>query len=122
VLRRFEELQPFYEEIGRIIRLPRDQFSAKFADLQARAQSNPLAVEVLPSMVRVYDVDAAGRTRLTMLKAAIAVARGGADKAKGFKDAAAQPLEYHETAEGFELRSKVAVDDKPVTLKVGGKK
>ena len=122
VLRKFEELGPFYEELGGIIRLPREQFIAKFSDLQARAKANPLAVEVLPSMVRVYDRDAAGRTRMAMLKAAVAVARGGADKAKGFKDAAGRPLEYQETADGFELRSKVIDNEKPVALKVGGKK
>jgi hypothetical protein len=122
VLRQFEAMRPLYEELGPILRLPRDEFRAKFADLQERAKSNPVAVEVLPSMTKVYDRDAAGRTRMTMLRAAIAVVRGGPDKARDFKDAAGNPLEYAATADGFELRSKVVDDDKPVTLKVGGKK
>jgi hypothetical protein len=122
VLRQFEAMRPFYEELGRMLRLPRDEFRAKFADLQARAKDNPVAVEVLPSMTKVYDRDAAGRTRMDLLRAAIAVARGGPDKARAFKDAAGNPLEYSATADGFELRSKVTDDDKPVTLKVGGKK
>jgi hypothetical protein len=122
VLRQFEAMRPLYEELGRILRLPRDEFRAKFADLQERAKSNPVAAEVLPSMTRVYDRDAAGRTRMTLLRAAIAVVRNGPDKARDFKDAAGNPPEYAATADGFELRSKVVDDDKPVTLKVGGKK
>jgi len=122
VLRQFEAMRPQYEELGRILRLPRDEFLAKFADLQERAKGNPVAVEVLPSMTRVYDRDAAGRTRMTMLRAAIAVIRDGPGKARDFKDAAGNSLEYVATADGFELRSKVVDDDKPVTLKVGGKK
>jgi hypothetical protein len=122
VLRQFEAMRPFYEEMGRILRLPRDEFRAKFAELQERAKGNPVAAEVLPSMTKVYDRDAAGRTRMTMLRAAIAVVRGGPDKARDFNDAAGNPLEYTATADGFELRSKVVDDEKPVTLKVGGKR
>jgi hypothetical protein len=70
----------------------------------------------------VYDKDAAGRTRLTMLRAAVAVVRGGPKRAGEFKDASGAPLEYHAMAEGFELRSKVLDEDKPVTLIVGGRR
>ena len=102
--------------------LTREQFVAKFNELQERAKANPVAVEVLPSMVRVYDRDAAGRTRMTMLKAAVAVVRGGPDRTKEFKDTAGSVIEYRATDDGFELRSKVMDEVKPVTLKVGGKK
>jgi hypothetical protein len=122
MIRQFEELRPYYQELETILRLPRDQFRSKFSEVQRRAEGNPVARAVLPSMEKVYDRDAAGRTRLTMLKAAVAVARGGADRARDFKDAGGAPLEYAATADGFELRSKLVDDDKPVVLKIGGKK
>ena len=122
VLKQFEALRPMYDQLGQILKLPRDEFRAKFAELEKQAQSNPVASAVLPSMTKVYDRDAAARTRMAMLRAAIAVARGGPDRARQFKDAGGNPLEYRATADGFELISKVVDDDKPVTLKVGGKK
>lgn len=122
VLRQFEAMRPLYEEMGRILRLPREEFRTKFAALQARAKDNPVAVEVLPSMTKVYDRDAAGRTRFTMLRAAVAVVRGGPEKAKDFKDAAGNPLTYAASPDGFELRSTVTDEDQPVKLTVGGAK
>ena len=117
-----EALRGFYEQVPPIARLPREQFRTKLAELEKQSQDNPFAVLVLPTMAKVYDRDAAGRTRFTMLKAAIAAARGGAEKARDFKDAAGAPLEYQATGDGFELRSKVVDEDKAVMLKVGRKK
>ena len=122
VLKQFESLRSFYEQVPAITRLPRDQFRAKLADLEKQAQGNPFAALVLPTMGKVYDRDAAGRTRMTLLKAAIAVARGGPDKVREFKDAAGAPIEYQAAPDGFELRTRVLDNDKPVTLKVGGKR
>jgi hypothetical protein len=121
MIRQFEGLRPFYQELATILPLPREQFRSRFSEIQRRTEGNPIAKAVLPSMERVYDRDAAGRTRMTMLKAAVAVVRNGPDRANEFKDAGGAPLEYAATADGFELRSKVVDDDKPVTLKVGGK-
>jgi hypothetical protein len=121
-LKQFESLVPYYDELGKIISLPREQFQAKWGDLDKRARTNAFAEAVLPAMSRFYDVEAAGRTRLALLRAAVAVARGGPDKAREFKDATGSTIEYQEAPDGFELRSKVMDKDKPVTLKVGGRK
>ena len=122
MIRQFEALRPYYQEMATILRLPRDEFRAKFADIRGRVEGNPVAKAIFPAVEKVYDRDAAGRTRMTLLKAAIAVVRGGGDRAREFKDAGGAPIEYVATADGFELRSKVTDDGKPVTLKVGGKK
>lgn len=122
VLEQFEALRPLYDELGPMVQLPRDEFRAKFAALQDRAKNNPLASEVLPAMTRVYDKDGAGRTRMTLLRAAVAVARGGPERAKEYKDATGAPVEYQATADGFELRTKVMDEESAVMLKVGGKK
>ena len=121
-LKQFEALTPYYDELDTIIKLPRDQFRARLDALQKRAAGNPFVEATLPAMGRVYDNDAAGRTRLTMLKAAVAILRGGPERAKEFKDAAGAALEYHQAPGGFELRSSVVEKDMPVVLKVGGKR
>jgi hypothetical protein len=120
-LGQFELLLGYYDEVGKAIALPRDEFRAKLAELEKRTEGNAFAAATLPAMARVYDNDAAGRTRLTMLRAAVAVLRGGPEKARGFTDATGSPLEYRPAPGGFELTSKVIEKDKPVTLKVGGK-
>jgi hypothetical protein len=122
VLKALEGLRPYYDELARLLPLPRDQFRARLADLEKRMEGNPIARAVMPSMQRVYDRDAAGRTRLTLLKAAIAVVRAGPEKARDFKDASGASIEYQATPDGFELRSKVVDEDQPVVLKVGGKR
>ena len=122
VLKQFESLRQYYQELDKILTLPREQFTAKLADIEERARDNPVAAATLPSMSKVYDRDAAGRTRMTLLKAAVAVARGGRQRAKDFKDASGAAVEYYPTDGGFELRSKVVDDGKPVTLVVAGRK
>lgn len=122
VMRQFEGLRGYYEKLDRILPLPREQFVKELAALDKQFESNPLAKAVLPSVQKVYDRDAAGRTRMTLLKAAVAVARGGPERAKEFKDAAGAPVEYSATDDGFELRSKVDDNGKPVVLEVGGKR
>jgi hypothetical protein len=122
MIRQFEGLRPSYKEMARILPLPRDQFRAKLAEIMRHVEGNPVARAVLPSMEKIYDRDAAGRTRMTLLKAAVAVVRGGPDRARDFNDSSGIAIEYSATPDGFELRSKVIDDDKPVTLKVGGKK
>ena len=57
-----------------------------------------------------YGRDQAGRTRMMMLKAAVAIARGGPEKAKGLKDAGGNPIEYRADRNG--LRAPLA-DHRP---------
>jgi hypothetical protein len=122
VLKNLEALRPSYDEVATLLPLPREQFHAKLADLQKRMDANPLAKAVLPAFAKMYDRDAAGRTRMTMLRAAIAVARGGPESVRAFKDTNGTQLEYRATADGFELRSTVVEEDKPLTISFGGKR
>jgi hypothetical protein len=122
VLKNLEALRPSYDEVARLLPLPQQQFHAKVAELEKRMQSNPIAQAVMPAFSKMYDRDAAGRTRMTMLRAAVAVARGRQDRVRDFKDTNGAPLEYREAAGGFELRSTVVDDDKPLTISFGGKK
>lgn len=122
VLKQFEGARAYYDEAARIIQLPAEQFRTKLADLEQRMTSNPVAAAVMPTLAKVYDRDAAGRTRLTMLRAAVAVVRGGPERAGEFKDAAGAPLTYAASLDGFELRSTATDEGQPVKLTVGGAK
>ena len=122
VLKQFEGLRQYFREVEQILSLPRHEFTARLAEIEKRANANPLATLTLPQLGQFYDRDAVGRTRMTLLNAALAVARGGPARAKAFKDANGEPIEYAAAPNGFELRSTVLDDGKPVVLKVGGRK
>jgi hypothetical protein len=121
VLKNLEALRPVYEEVRGLLPLPQREFHAEAAELRRRTEPNAIARAVLPAFGKVYDRDAAGRTRMTLLRAAVAAARGGAGRVDEFKDTNGTPLTYRETAEGFELVSTVVDEGKPVVLVVGGK-
>jgi hypothetical protein len=61
---------------------------------------------------------------MVLFQAALAVVQGGPDKLKDIKDPFGDgPFEYRTLDKGFELKSKLLYQDKPVTLTVGqGKK
>jgi hypothetical protein len=60
------------------------------------------------------------QVRFAMLLAAIAVAEGGPEKLKDIKDPfGTGPFEHRTLEHGFELKSKLILEDRPVTLQVG---
>ena len=57
---------------------------------------------------------------MELLKAAIAVVRGGPEKLEAIKDPfGTGPFEYRPLDKGFELKSKLLFHDQPVSLTVG---
>jgi hypothetical protein len=61
---------------------------------------------------------------MALFKAALAVVQDGTGKLKNIKDPSGDgPFEYRVTGNGFELKSKLLINSKPVILRVGiGKK
>jgi hypothetical protein len=54
--------------------------------------------------------------------AAVAVANDGPEKLKEIPDpVVGGPFEYRKLDDGFELKSKLVIDDKPVTLTIGAR-
>ena len=95
--------------------LPPDEFAKKFKAIKSTA-GNPVA----PAIEKASHTQARARARMAMLKAAIAVQLKGPDALKSIKDPYGDgPFRYRATKKGFELRSKLRVDGKPVTLTVG---
>ena len=121
VLEQLDAFAPYYGEVAKILPLPRDQFLARHKELRAGVEKNPIGKLIVPAYEMAYGRDQAGRTRMMMLKAAVAIARGGPEKAKGLKDAGGNPIEYRATETGFELLSPITDRDKQVKLTVGGK-
>jgi hypothetical protein len=59
---------------------------------------------------------------MAMLLAAVAVANDGPEKLKDIPDPFGDgPFEYRKLDGGYELKSKLVVDDKPVTLTIGAR-
>jgi hypothetical protein len=68
-----------------------------------------------------YD-SAKTETSMLMLRAAAAIVQEGPDKLKDFKDPyRSGPFGYRALQGGFELKSALVVEGKPVTLTVGGR-
>jgi hypothetical protein len=116
---RLVQLRPLYEQLPDALRLPQGQAHARLAEIRKQAQAIPLGTFIISDYSRVYDRHMAAQTRLAMVRAAVAVVQHGQDQLKSFPDpATGQSFEYQPSGNGFELRSKLNVDAKPVALKV----
>jgi hypothetical protein len=119
-----EALYPVYDELEKFMGLPRDEFDAQYPAFKKKtAAANPLAEVLLPSMDKVLARERRNQVRLAMLLASIAVAQDGPEKLKEIKDPfGTGPFEYRALDGGFELKSKLEFEGKPVTLTVGQRK
>jgi hypothetical protein len=120
VTKHLEALRPLYDEFAAALKLPQAQAKLKFAELSKRTESNPMK-SVMFNYSRVYDRHATAETRLTLLRAAVAIRLNGPDQLKQFTDPfTGEPFEHKPTSTGFELLSKVKDEhDKLVTLTIG---
>jgi len=120
LIQALEELRPFYEEQRRLVMLPRDQFLVQWPELEKRQSANVTAKAMLPSVIKVVDARDRHRARFAMLKAAVAVTRDGQGALPNHTDPFGQgPFEYKALPKGFELRSKLTLENKPIILTVG---
>ena len=119
-----EDLFPVYDELEKLMDLSKDEFDAQYPAFKKQTgAANPLAEVLLPSMDKVLARERRNEARLAMLLAAIAVAQDGPEKVKEFKDPfGTGPFEYRALDGGFELKSKLGFEGKPVTLAVGQRK
>lgn len=103
--------------------LPLPEFDRQAKAIEKKLQEVcPLAAHSLFGRLQwMRYLDADSEARMAMLKAAIAIALDGPDRAKDFKDPFGNgPFEYRPIGKGFELKSRLVYQDKPVTLKVCG--
>jgi hypothetical protein len=121
MLKLIEDVFPMYDELEKLVSLPKPEFDAKYAQLKQRVEAEKrLASQFLPDIAELLAKEHRNQARLAMLLAAIAVTESGPEALKDIKDPFGDgPFEYKSLDKGFELRSKLTYENKPVTLTVG---
>jgi len=119
-------LGPVCDEIAAMMNRPPAEIKSPETLLSGlNPTARTLGMRLLDPVVKCRTNEAAHQTRLAMLKAAIAVVRGGPESLKGesLKDPyGGGPFAYEKTPGGFRLASKTNDrDGKPVTMEFGKK-
>ena len=114
-------LEKDYDELARILGLPHAEVEPALAEfnkqLQANISDHILSGLALPAMEPSYNKEAQLVAERCMLITAIQMQLEGKPKALKSRDPFGDgPFEVSETARGIELKSKLIVDKKPVTL------
>ncbi len=125
VAAKIQALLPFYDEAAKLdtAHLTQSEFNRRAQDLLSKYASNPFAKAILPQLAGIHDAVIAAQTRVTLLRAAVAVVQNGPEAAKQFTDPSDhQPFTYQARPDGFELTSKVVFRNHPLALTVGGAK
>lgn len=119
-----EDVLPVSDQMAKLVALPKPQFDAQYPEFKKKTKAdNLLAGPWLSAADKILANEYRNQAKFAMLKAAIAVAQGGQDKLKDIKDPfGSGPFEYRALDKGFELKSKLLFEDKPVTLTVGERK
>jgi hypothetical protein len=124
VAAKLEALLPFYKEAQTLdaANLSQSEFNKQAQTLLSRYASNPFASPILPNLTAVHDNIIAAQTRLTLLRAAIAVTQHGPDAAKQFTDPSDHhPFTYQPHTQGFTLTSTIIFRNQPLSLTIGAK-
>jgi hypothetical protein len=120
-IKTIEDMYPVYDELAKLVALPKEDFDAAYPRFKQRVETDtPLTRFMLPAIDKLMAKEHRNRTRTAMLLAAIAVAQSGPEKLKDIPDPLGDgPFEYRALDKGFELRSKLLFEGKPVTLTLG---
>jgi hypothetical protein len=119
-----EDSLPYWDRLAKLMDLPWKELDAQLPEFFKKTKAdNPLAGYLLPAMDKYVVSQRRHQTQMALFKAALAVVGGGPDKLKDIKDPYGDgPFEYKALDKGFELKSKLLSQDKPVTLTVGQRK
>lgn len=120
-----EDMRPFFDELAKVAALPWNEFDPEDGKFYMKTKAaNPLAAAFIHPMVSLIGMERRNHTQMALFKAALAVVQDGTDKLKNIKDPSGNgPFEYRVKGNGFELKSKLLFNSKPVILRVGnGKK
>src|SRR5262249_47277332 len=131
-----EDLLPVYDELARLLALPWKEFDEQYPQFVKKAKAakplcdfvlpsaaNPVSSFILPPMDKIVARERRYQAQFALFKAALAVVQGGPDKLKDIKDPFGDgPFEYRALDKGFELKSKLLYNERPVTLTVGQRK
>jgi len=120
MLRLVEETGRSYGELAEILALPLTQFEARADAFEKKVEkSNPVTRQLLPALRTIRYREAMHRARVAMFMAAMGVITEGRSKLAAFPDPLGEgTFQYIALEDGFELRSKHAVNDQLVSLRV----
>jgi hypothetical protein len=121
MLKVINDLLPAYNELEQLLALPKAKFDVEYPLFKKRTQADkPLARFLLPDIEELLAKEQRNQARVKMLLAAIAVRESGPEKLQDIKDPFGDgPFEYQALDKGFELRSKLIYEGKPVSLTFG---
>lgn len=110
-----------YDEFAEITTLPQSEFDSKYQEFARKlATVNKVSVLLLPTVDKIAAKEYRNQARMAMLLAGIAITDGGPEKLQEIRDPFGDgPFEHQPLENGYELRSKLVIDGKPVTLIVG---
>jgi len=117
-----EKAKKYYGAVADIANLPLADFERRAYEIEEKMKKDsPAAALVMPAFGKFREQEAGAEALLAVLKAAIAIVLDGPDRAKDFKDPFGDgPFEYVPVGNGFVLKSKLVVNDKPVAVTVPG--
>jgi hypothetical protein len=117
----YADLPKVYDELEKLVALPKPEFDEQYPKYRERVTANSALVRYfLPNIEQLLAKEHRNDARMAMMFAAIAVVESGQEKLKDIKDPFGDgPFEYRALDSGFELRSTLEFEGKPVTLTVG---
>jgi hypothetical protein len=123
-IKTIEDVYPVYDELAKLVALPKQDFDAAYPKFKNRVETEaPFTRFILPAIDKLMAKEHRSEVRMAMLLAAIGVAQSGPEMLKDIPDPVGDgPFEYRALDKGFELRSKLIYEGKPVTLTIGTSK
>ncbi len=120
-IRAFEDALPLDDQLTALAKLPWQEFDTRYPAFFKKAQTEqPLGSILLPAMDRFLAAERRNQAQRAMFEAALTVLRDGRGMLQEIQDPfGAGPFEYRALDHGFELRSRLQYQGKPVTLTVG---
>ena len=95
-LKTIEDVYPVYDELAKLVALPKEEFDAAYPKFRQRVEVDaPLTRFILPSIDKLIAKEHRNDARMAMLLAGIAVAQAGPEKVKDIPDRFGNgPFEY----------------------------
>ena len=119
-IKMLEDIVPLFDELAKLTSLPWKEFDAQYPEFVKKAKVAYQRPVFILSMGAAMATERRNQTERALFKAALAVVQEGPGKLKDIKDPNGDgPFEYRTLDKGFELKSKLLYQDKPVTLIVG---
>jgi hypothetical protein len=120
-LQSIEDVYPVYDELAKLVALPKDDFDAAYPKFKNRVETDaPFTRIILPAMDKLMAKEHRNNVRMAMLLAAVAVVQSGPETLKDIPDPYGDgPFKYRALDKGFELQSNLLFEGQPVKLTLG---